>query len=386
MFKKVIILLTLSLGLAHANSFALVKVEPKNATVFEGSDLDLFCGANDYFGFCSFVHSDKKCEFQWKKSPWNFTSFSCPGNPFGNQAILIEGLYKNETCGIRLKNVTKEYSGNWTCQLESYHKSHEDDHNFGKKANGSIHVNVIPKSEITNLTTSKEKVPNGPKKEFQNPGKKVQNSNITSGLAHANSFDLVKVEPKNATVLEGSNLDLFCSVNEYFGFCTFYHSGKNCEFQWKKNSWNFTNYDCPGNPFGHPAVLIEGLYKNETCGIKLTQVTKEYSGNWTCQLESYHVSHENQKGFGKKVNGSIYVNVISNVLDPETQNRNAVIIGLLLVGSLIVGVLLMFLGRKKDLDLRIYKSQWSWSRLPSQSTDDLVDPMCERVNQNPDFL
>ena len=113
---------------------------------------------------------------------------------------------------------------------------------------------------------------------------------------------------------------------------------------------------------------------------------QEYSGNWTCQLESYHVSHENQKGFGKKVNGSIYVNVISNVLDPETQNRNAVIIGLLLVGSLIVGVLLMFLGRKKDLDLRIYKSQWSWSRLPSQSTDDLVDPMCERVNQNPDFL
>ena len=158
--------------------------------------------------------------------------------------------------------------------MESYHKSHEDDHNFGKKANGSIHVNVIPKSEITNLTTSKEKVPNGPKKEFQNPGKKVQNSNITSGLAHANSFDLVKVEPKNATVLEGSNLDLFCSVNEYFGFCTFYHSGKNCEFQWEKNSWNFTNYKCPGNPFGHPAVLIEGLYKNETCGIKLTQVTK----------------------------------------------------------------------------------------------------------------
>ena len=113
---------------------------------------------------------------------------------------------------------------------------------------------------------------------------------------------------------------------------------------------------------------------------------QEYSGNWTCQLESYHVSHENQKGFGNKVNGSIYINVISNVLDPETQNRNAVIIGLLLVGSLIFGVLLMFLGRKKDLDLRIYKSQWSWSRLPSQSTDDLVDPMCERVNQNPDFL
>ena len=166
----------------------------------------------------------------------------------------------------------KEYSGNWTCQLESYHQSHENDHNFGRKANGSIHVNVIPKSEITNLITSKEKVPNGPKKESLNPRKKVQN--ITSGLAHANSFDLVKVEPKNATVLEGSNLDLFCSVNEYFGFCTFYHSGKNCEFQWKKNSWNFTNYDCPGNPFGHPAVLIEGLYNNETCGIRLTQVTK----------------------------------------------------------------------------------------------------------------
>ena len=168
----------------------------------------------------------------------------------------------------------KEYSGNWTCQLESYHQSHENDHNFGKNANGSIHVTVIPKSKITNLTTSEEKVPNDPKKESQNPGKKVQSSDITSGLAHANSFDLVKVEPKNATVLEGSNLDLFCSVNEYFGFCTFYHSGKNCEFQWKKNSWNFTNYDCPGNPFGHPAVLIEGLYKNETCGIRLTKVTK----------------------------------------------------------------------------------------------------------------
>ena len=107
MFKKVILLLTLTLGLAHANSFDLVKVEPKNQTVFEGSDLDLFCGANDYFGFCSFVHSDKKCEFQWQKNLWNFTRFSCPGNPFGNQAVLIEGLYKNETCGIRLKNVTK---------------------------------------------------------------------------------------------------------------------------------------------------------------------------------------------------------------------------------------------------------------------------------------
>ena len=158
--------------------------------------------------------------------------------------------------------------------MESYHQSHENDHNFGKKANGSIHVNVIPKSETTNLASPNKKVPDGPKKESQNSGKKVQNSGITSGLAHANSFDLVKVEPKNATVLEGSNLDLFCSVNEYFGFCTFYHSGKNCEFQWKKNSWNFTNYDCPGNPFGHPAVLIEGLYKNETCGIRLTQVTK----------------------------------------------------------------------------------------------------------------
>ena len=111
MFKKLILLLTLTLGLTHANSFDLVKVEPKNTTVFEGSDLDLFCGANDYFGFCSFVHSDKKCEFQWKKSSWNFTDFSCPGNPFGNQAVLIEGLYKNETCGIRLKNVTKVKNG-----------------------------------------------------------------------------------------------------------------------------------------------------------------------------------------------------------------------------------------------------------------------------------
>ena len=107
MLKSRVLLIFLGIELTTASNFVLVKTSA-NQTVDIGADLELFCTTSDYFGFCTFSHSNHKCEFQWKKELWGFTHSKCDENPFGQPAALIhpDDLYKNRTCGIKLTNVT----------------------------------------------------------------------------------------------------------------------------------------------------------------------------------------------------------------------------------------------------------------------------------------
>ena len=107
MWKSIVLLIFSSIVLTTANNFGLEE-KSANTTVEIGADLEIFCKTSDHFGYCTFSHSDHKCEFQWKRDPWSFTNTKCEGNPFGHPAALIDpdDLYMNRTCGIRLTNVT----------------------------------------------------------------------------------------------------------------------------------------------------------------------------------------------------------------------------------------------------------------------------------------
>ena len=125
--------------------------------------------------------------------------------------------------------------------------------------------------------------------------------NVFLHSTSATTFNLTEITAKNKTVEVGDDLEIFCKVTDYFRFCNFFHDDKNCTFEWQKKIFNLTNYHCPLGDFN-------GNYLNTTCGIKVSNVTKEHAGNWTCQLE------ERLEGGLKEsiVSGSIAIDVVEN--------------------------------------------------------------------------
>ena len=51
---------------------------------------------------------------------------------------------------------------------------------------------------------------------------------------------------------------------------------------------------------------------------------QDYTGTWTCELWSYSEWHEDEKKFGKGVNGSIYVNVVQHSGLTTTTKGNVI--------------------------------------------------------------
>lgn len=120
------------------------------------------------------------------------------------------------------------------------------------------------------------------------------------------TFEMVTVKPKSVSVDEGGSIELFCAVDSYYEWCTFKrHDGKICDFEWKRDLWGLDVLEC--SEFEGRYVRTGEYDKNE-CGFKLSNVTLEDAGQWTCELESYHSGR--YRGYGYRVNGAFNVDVI----------------------------------------------------------------------------
>ena len=102
LFKSLTLLFVI---ISTSSAFELVKVEPASTTVPHGGKLRLTCNPDGYYEWCKFTHSDKVCDFQWKKDVWNITTLEC--SAFEGRASFF-GKYDNYECGLELDNVTPE--------------------------------------------------------------------------------------------------------------------------------------------------------------------------------------------------------------------------------------------------------------------------------------
>ena len=91
-------------------------------------------------------------------------------------------------------------------------------------------------------------------------------------ISTSSAFDLVKVDPESTIIAHGSKLRLTCNADGYYEWCKFIHSGKACDFQWKKDIWNVTTLEC--SDFEGRARFV-GTYDNYECGLELDNVTPE---------------------------------------------------------------------------------------------------------------
>ena len=88
-----------------SSGFQLIEVEPKSATIPKGDKLRLTCIADGYYEWCKFIHKDKYCDFEWRKSEWNITVKDC--SLFEGRMRFV-GEYDNYECIIELDNVTED--------------------------------------------------------------------------------------------------------------------------------------------------------------------------------------------------------------------------------------------------------------------------------------
>ena len=125
------------------------------------------------------------------------------------------------------------------------------------------------------------------------------------GLATlSQSFSLTEVTPKEISVIEGEDVTFSCAVDTYYEWCTFIHNDKKCDYVWKRDYWNVTVEDC--NDY-QGRIEYTGNYDYYNCAIILKSVTLEDIGEWSCELESYHVGK--YRGYGYQVKGTMFLAV-----------------------------------------------------------------------------
>ena len=56
-----------------------------------------------------------------------------------------------------------------------------------------------------------------------------------------------------------------------------------CKIEWRRNEWNVTLSSCD------PRATFIGDYNQFECGIKLSDVTVQEAGLWSCHMEAYQV-------------------------------------------------------------------------------------------------
>ena len=94
-----------------------------NITVHEGENVEFTCIASDHlFQFCAFerANSGTICRRKWRKVT------DC--DAFKNRAEFTEGpnpnVYKKK-CKLKLKSVTLEDEGKWTCVLDTFNERYQ---------------------------------------------------------------------------------------------------------------------------------------------------------------------------------------------------------------------------------------------------------------------
>lgn len=79
-----------------------------------------------------------------------------------------------------------------------------------------------------------------------------------------------------ATISYGGKLRLECNTDGYYKGCKFIQRGEPsnnvCDFQWNKDAWNITTFNC--SDFGDRARFV-GDYNSYECGMELDHVKPE---------------------------------------------------------------------------------------------------------------
>ncbi|XP_023349657.1 uncharacterized protein LOC111718328 [Eurytemora carolleeae] len=132
-----LILFILTIQLLHISGFELQESGPTLSLVRVNSSFRLSCRANSYYEWCTFYHTVSKCEFEWKRKPWNVTTTDC--KDFGDR-ISFQGDYNKFECAIKIETSVPEDTGEWSCVLEKYVRGKS--RGAGAKVQGQMDVSV----------------------------------------------------------------------------------------------------------------------------------------------------------------------------------------------------------------------------------------------------
>ena len=89
------------------------------------------------------------CDFEWIRKTWNVTKNVCDGL---EQRLEFAGDYEVHDCSVRLREATREDTGLWTCQLESY--KFGGGRGSGRLLSKDIYVQVMAPSTLPTTTTT----------------------------------------------------------------------------------------------------------------------------------------------------------------------------------------------------------------------------------------
>ena len=144
---------TIILGLValdFSNAFSLKKSEPETPLVVkEGESFRLSCEVDNYYEYCKFVHTDKMCDFEWKRFGWNITVRECKDY---KSRMEWSGNYDYYECAMTISNAQLEDAGAWKCEVESY--AFGKYRGYGNKVTADFDIEFIAKTTNTTTTTT----------------------------------------------------------------------------------------------------------------------------------------------------------------------------------------------------------------------------------------
>lgn len=129
-------------------------------------------------------------------------------------------------------------------------------------------------------------------------------------------FRLTRVKDKRITVQEGQDVELSCTVSDYYKFCTFQHYAEKCDFEYSRRFWDMEESDCSDFKDRYE---FTGQYNFHNCAIKIKKVTQKDAGKWFCDFESYEF-YGGRRGMGSEARGEINVEVIPSEFYSSRQD------------------------------------------------------------------
>ena len=126
-------------ALDFSNAFSLKKSEPETRLVVkEGESFRLSCEVDNYYEYCKFVHTDKMCDFEWKRDDWNITVADCKDYE-GRMEWSGDAFYK---CAMTINNAQPKDAGAWQCEIESYAPGKDRGYGSNVTADFDIKINA----------------------------------------------------------------------------------------------------------------------------------------------------------------------------------------------------------------------------------------------------
>ena len=130
---------------------------------------------------------------------------------------------------------------------------------------------------------------------------------------------MTKSEPNSRlTVEEGESFKLNCEVDNFYKYCEFYHHGKFCLFEWKRDINNITVTECSDYA---DRMVWSGNYDPSKCAITISDARLEDARLWSCKLESYAPGEI--PGYGYIVRSNFDIEVISKITNTATTTTTS---------------------------------------------------------------